>query len=327
LSENIPTKKPLIRFIFNPTVILIGWTASVFGVLLSVYLYYAAKEYRQLTYYVNPVKAVWLKAGQDSRLTASYDEKLIDTDITAIQIAIWNEGKLAIRKDNILKDNKIIIYTEKNTPILDATIRKTSRDVIGTSLDKRELGQGRLIVSWNILEHQDGNVIQLIYAGNPEINIYVDGVIEGQKQVEQLKYSGKIMSAEEQFYSWKRKNMIYGFIFLGMGIIFLPFSIFIILGADRMSKNKVSIKQFLEKFERLQNENLPAEISEKLKGLRDEYQEVFNRFNTNKGQKYLNSKFSRRIILIVIILFSCIYFAVGIYTLFTTREAGSPFGF
>jgi len=173
------------KFFSNPWVGFIGTVASVLGVLLAAYFFLEGKENHQLTYYVNPSKAIVVKSGQASNLAVSFNGKIINTDITAAQIILWNQGKLSIKTDDILKP--IVIYTENNVPILEATIRKSSRDVTQLSLNTEEIQKGLLTVSWSILEQNDGGIIQLIYAGGPEVNIYARGVIEGQREIIQLK--------------------------------------------------------------------------------------------------------------------------------------------
>ena len=167
----------------NPWFGIIGWFATVLSLFLTIYFYYEGKEAPRLTYYVNPAKAVVVQTGQASRLTTSFDNKEIKTDITAAQIAIWNRGNKPIRREQLLKP--VVIYTDNNTPILEATIRKASRDVIQLAIDTGELEKGHVTVSWNILEYNDGGIIQLIYAGNPSVKIHADGVVEGQSQIEE----------------------------------------------------------------------------------------------------------------------------------------------
>lgn len=155
------------------------------GFALAAYLYFEGKEAHQLTYYISPAKAVVVQTGQASKLAVSFDGKPVGTDITAAQIAIWNQGKLPIKKDDVLRP--IVIDTENNAPILEATIRKSSRDVTHLALNIDELQKGRVSISWNILEQNDGGIIQLVYAGNPALKIYVDGIIEGQRSIVQSK--------------------------------------------------------------------------------------------------------------------------------------------
>jgi len=190
-------KNRVIRFFSNPLVGGLGTIIGLISILLAIYFYLDQRQFRKLTYYVHPVKAAIVKAGQVSQLTAIYADKPIKTDITAAQVAFWNQGKLAIKDNDILKS--IVLYTGDKTPILEATIRKVSRDVIKLQLQTQEARNGRVTISWQILEQNDGGVIQLIYAGSPDVDIRFSGVIEGQKEIEQIVYKEKIMSPDEQY--------------------------------------------------------------------------------------------------------------------------------
>jgi uncharacterized protein YcbK (DUF882 family) len=202
-------KSKISTFLSHPAAVIIVFISAITSLIalpLSFYFYYAAKEYPRLTYYVNPAKAVVVKAGQASRLTTSYDNKVIDTDITAAQVLLWNNGSKSIKRENILKP--IVIYTENNIPILEATIRRSSREVTQLALSTDETQQGRVTVLWNILEQNDGGIIQLIYAGDTNVQIRVDGVVEGQPHNE--KYDPD---------KWTHKS--WGGVALGVTIFFL----------------------------------------------------------------------------------------------------------
>lgn len=201
---------------------IVGSIASLISVPLAMYFYKESRGVPKLTYHIHPVKAVLVRVGEGSKLQSRYEDKEITTDITAAQVAIWNRGKLPIRKSNILKS--IVIRTDNNAPILEAIIRTSSREVIQLELDLREIQDGRVITSWNILEHNDGGVIQLIYAGNTDLNIVVEGVIEGQREIEKHEFSGKIQSPDEQYAAskYRYKGLGYSLLFFGALILILP---------------------------------------------------------------------------------------------------------
>ena len=102
-------------------------------------------------------------------------------DIMAVHVAIWNQGRKSIELTDILRP--LIIETEKNVPILEASILKTSRDVIGLRLDESKCDQGKLEVSWTILEHRDGGIVQMIYEGSPELQITADAALKEQRAI------------------------------------------------------------------------------------------------------------------------------------------------
>lgn len=224
-EEQEQSGKKVRGFFFHPVFITLAAVASLISVPLSVYFYFAAKERPELTYYTHPVKATVVRSGQASRITAIFDNKPVQTDITAAQVAIWNQGRKSIRKDQVLKP--VVIRTGDGSPILEATIRKESRDVTQLSLGTEEIQKGRLTVLWNILEQNDGGVIQLIYAGNTDVPIIVDGVIEGQTQINRLEFGGKIMTPYEQYEADKTD-------YKGIGILTLVLAGFFFLFAFRV---------------------------------------------------------------------------------------------
>lgn len=85
-----------------------------------------------------------------------------------------------IRGEHLLEPVTLVV---EGAAILEATVRKVSRPVIKLDLHPNEALKGRVQLSWAILEHADGAVIQIIYAGRPELVMHVDGTVEGQSQL------------------------------------------------------------------------------------------------------------------------------------------------
>jgi hypothetical protein len=173
------------RFFSNPIVGVVGAVASIIGAVLTVYYYKQAHQYRELTYTVNPTKAVVVKAGQSSQLSVTYKGQKIKSDVTAVQMVFWNAGNQSIRGGeprgggNVLKP--LVITT--GAPILEAQLRKASRDVTGITLGQSTIASGELMITWDILEQDDGGVVQIILAGDTETNITANAIIEGQKEI------------------------------------------------------------------------------------------------------------------------------------------------
>jgi hypothetical protein len=204
------------RFFSNPVVGLVGTIASVLGVALAIYFYLQTKEEPNLTYYSNPAKAVLVRSGQASRLAASFDGTIIKSDITAVQIAIWNEGRASITASKVLKP--IVLRTVDGSPILEASIRKVSRDVTRLSIGSSAFKVGRATLNWNILEQGDGGVIQVIYAGSPTVDVLIDGVVEGQRHITRLQPIDKSISSEKQYGEERNSLLAVAVVSLGLGI-------------------------------------------------------------------------------------------------------------
>jgi hypothetical protein len=99
--------------------------------------------------------------------------------VTALQVVIWNAGKEAIRSENLL--TPITLTTSPTVPILEARIKQVGRTVSQIGLDTSQIGKGSVGVTWKILEHYDGAVLQLIAAGPTTVTVKAEGVVEGQQ--------------------------------------------------------------------------------------------------------------------------------------------------
>lgn len=185
--EGVSQHLPLVAFLdftMRPWAQKLAWIVGIVGLLLGVWGIYLARESlanRQLSYYVVPSAAQIVKAGQSSGLSVAFNGQLVTTDISAIQVVVWNAGKLSVRPENVLKP--LVITTESERAVLEATIRVNSRDVTGAWLDLSEMTKGRVGVRWNILEKNDGVSLQIILAGPPETKINAEGTVEGQNQI------------------------------------------------------------------------------------------------------------------------------------------------
>ena len=225
MSDTDKPKNRVIRFLCNPLVGGLGTIIAIISLGAALYFYLEQRQSRGLIYYVHPVKAAVVARGaQVSKLTAYYGEKRVITDITVAQVAIWNQGKLPIKDADILQP--IVLFTADKTPILEATTRKVSREVSKLRLNADEAPNGRVTISWKILEQNDGGVIQLIYAGNPNVDIRLDGVIEGQKEIARVVYSERIMSPDQQLKEWEAiESISYVMVLVGAGALSFLFII------------------------------------------------------------------------------------------------------
>ena len=214
-SETLQKRNRLARFFGDPAVGLTGTLASIIGVLLAIYFYEAAVVRPDVTYYVNPIRASVVKAGVVSTLSVFHNNTKLESDVSAAQIAIWNRGKQSIRRGQVLKP--ITLKVANGTAILEATIRRSSRDIVELELDRSRLSEGIVTVWWNILENGDGGIIQLIYAAGPDTTIIGDGIVENQKKLSQAQFSGRIESPAEQYRSSARDKKIMMWLLLGIG--------------------------------------------------------------------------------------------------------------
>ena len=236
MDENSQKEKGgILRFFSNPIVGLLSILIGLISITLAIYFYVSSKEKRELVYFVNPVRTEIVKKGDFSNLEVYYNSLKLNTDVTAVQIAFWNEGELPIKKENILKNIEIDISPAE---FLEVTVRKVTRDVTHFAMDANNFNNKKIGITWDILEEDDGGVIQIIYAGKSDLDISVTGVIEGQKVIEEYKYSGNIKSASEQF-KQRYLSGIELIIFYLIGVLILFFFGFLISFLKRLKIKKI----------------------------------------------------------------------------------------
>jgi hypothetical protein len=163
---------------------VVGNIASVLGIIglpLSIWLYFASVVSPGLTFRVNSDRAVVVKSGQSSRLRVTLNGKPVATDITAAQVEVWNSGRAPISRSDILE--RLVISTPPNVPILEASLRKSTRQVSKIRLDTSQIAKGKVGVGWQIMEKGDGAIIQIVYAGSPNTNITARASVIGQKGI------------------------------------------------------------------------------------------------------------------------------------------------
>lgn len=231
MTESEATPGRIRRFFSNPAVGVMGSIASVIGVVLAIYFFVESTDQRELTYFVHPVKSIVVRAGEASELSVTLGEAQIKGDVTAAQLAFWNAGKEPIRAQHVLRP--FVIRTESNTPILEARVRKESREVVGLELDRSRMDQGQLGVSWSILEGGDGGVVQLIFSGGTEVGVSASAVIEGQPEVRSIEFTGEIRPPIEQYAYIAKQNRRQGFTFLGLGALMGAMSTFMLVRRKR----------------------------------------------------------------------------------------------
>jgi hypothetical protein len=163
------------------------WTHTAFGVLIGVLvslaIYLAQKKEREVVYVVNPTRTQIVSAGQTSAIRVLYQGKELTSDVTSVQIAIWNRGRLPTRRQNV--ERPATIQLIPSVPILESRLINERRpDISIISLDKTNEARGQLRVDWNILEHDDGGVIQIVFPGTKGHDIRITGTIEEEGDIQ-----------------------------------------------------------------------------------------------------------------------------------------------
>ena len=183
-----PGDPAVLQFFKNPWVGITATICTIISIPLGFYFFAASQRSREAMFYVHPQRALIVQAGGSSQLKVLYKDTEVRTDVVAVQVSFWNNGREPIRTEHILAP--VLFSIIQKTPILEATIQKTFREVSQIHLDESDLRNGSLGVSWKILEQGDGAVIQLIMAGKAS-DFVAKGTIEGQSSIKVIQYSAQ----------------------------------------------------------------------------------------------------------------------------------------
>jgi hypothetical protein len=172
---------------------------------LAIYFHYQSVQERIPTYYVvsTRTRIVDTSTPAPPQLQILYKGKNLNTDISAAIVYFWNDGKLPIKAEDVLEPLKIEL--DPSCAIIEARVVKVSRGVTKFAKgDISETAKNSLPLSFGILEHNDGAVLQIIYSGKPDAHVSISGVTVGAGQprettIEQYRPKGRTPSGDFLF--------------------------------------------------------------------------------------------------------------------------------
>ena len=171
------------RFTKRRWPLLVSSGLTIFFGILAYYYADLAYAKREPAFVVDPTRVLIVDAevatGSLLKVVRS-DNKPIKGDVSSARIYFWNQGRQSIVPGHVLKDLKINIA---DAEILDFRVLSQSRpEILQASLSRDpEDGEHALIMSFQILEENDGFCAQINYEGKRDTQITLSGAIEGVK--------------------------------------------------------------------------------------------------------------------------------------------------
>ena len=210
----------VMRFVTNPVVVIFSLVLNVIAVVAAIYFPVTSRTSRDLVYLVHPVKTAVVRTKQSSKISIQLDGKPITRDVTAAQIAIWNNGKTSIRGEDLLRSGFVLIETGPENSIIEAKLLKASRgDVVSASLDDKKFEDGQVKVQWKILEQHDGVILQLIYFGDAQTPITASATIIQQGEIRAVE--GLEFPIPWAVHAWVYGCLVVSLLMVGYGILCL----------------------------------------------------------------------------------------------------------
>jgi len=160
---------------------------AIISIPISILITVWFLERPDIRFAINPTRSVIAKQG--SAFQVSFFGSLVTNDVSALQFQIWNKGRKAIKRTEILKPVKIQLHAPVH--FIETSIRNVTRPEIVNFTFKNSNQPNAIEFSWDILEQNDGAIIQVIYDGPTSVPVSVEGVLEGQKAIEQSKATAR----------------------------------------------------------------------------------------------------------------------------------------
>lgn len=167
-------------FFGKPVVGVVGTLASLVSLFLGIVFFMASRQAPELVYSVHE-QTILVPSAHPSALSISYqDQPIRGTDVVAVTVAVWNQGRASIRDSSVL--SPVAIEFDPEVRVLEATAVRVSRPITGLSVenDPASFAKGRVGLAWKILENGDGGNIQIIFAGPSTARLEIAGTIERQ---------------------------------------------------------------------------------------------------------------------------------------------------
>lgn len=167
---------PRLKDILVSSFISIGIT-----VIFGYYFLYVGNKEREPTLYVEPVRTMIIDKSTTKNaplqlLKANGDT--ITSDVVSVYFYFFNQGRETIKHTNIYAP--LTLSLGDKTEILDYKILKVSRAVSGIKMTM-DTTKHALVIDFNALEKDDGFAGQIIFEGNKEAVLKIEGGIDGAK--------------------------------------------------------------------------------------------------------------------------------------------------
>jgi hypothetical protein len=156
--------------------------SSVISIAITIvfgyYFLYIGTIQREPTFYVDPIRTTVIDQhnveGAPLLLLKSNGDT-ISSDVVSVYFYFFNQGKETIKRENVYAPLKIKV--DKAT-VLDYKILKSSRAVSGASLTLDTISN-KLNIDFNALEKGDGIAGQIIFEGDKNATLVLEGGIDG----------------------------------------------------------------------------------------------------------------------------------------------------
>lgn len=166
----------------------VGYFIAVVSILIGSYVswYYYDKtlQFRQPRFAADFVPQTIYDAKKELRLPLKVtrdDGTPLEKSVHSANHVFWNAGNLPISAQDVLTPVRVRVL-DPEAEVLAVTIARPSRKVVDCKVTRD--GKDSFILTFRILEQDDGCLINVIYSGPQSIKYAVEGEMVGVRKIE-----------------------------------------------------------------------------------------------------------------------------------------------
>lgn len=149
-------------------------------IVFGYYFLYVGDKEREPTFYADPVRTIIIdqaNAADAPLQLLKPNHDTIHADVVSAYFYFFNQGKETIKRENVYSPLKVKV---KDSEILYFKVLKTSREVSGVKVLKDTLDNS-LAIDFNALEKDDGLAAQVIFEGDKDSPLIIEGGVDRVK--------------------------------------------------------------------------------------------------------------------------------------------------
>ncbi len=152
---------------------------------LSLWFWWDSKNDPKLTYYVASAPTILARPDILPGLSIQVMGRSIVKPIYAARIYVWNSGRRAIKREDLLPSLRLApaSTTRADIEVLWSNVAVVSREEIQPRLEVRPDGKA-VLPNWLILDEDDGFVVDVVYQAAMPVNWQLVGSVAGQKKID-----------------------------------------------------------------------------------------------------------------------------------------------
>jgi len=183
-SNHPKGQTPLVRLLNSPYVGLASLLIGILGVILTVFIYFAAQERRSLSVVLEPLRSLVASSPElevGGLAVLGPDGERVESDVYAVRAYVWNSGSAPLEDEDILEPIEVCVERRGDTRLLRVGILRSVRELSEVVVEQaqRLSSLDCATVSFRILEPGDGMTLLVLYSGEAETQIVFAGTLKG----------------------------------------------------------------------------------------------------------------------------------------------------